>query len=80
MTPKTITLTPQMDDFVKAQIEAGRYGDESEYFRDLVRQDQARHEAGRKLGELIDEAEATGESDRSPGEIWEFVGRDAERG
>lgn len=80
MTRKTITLTRQMDEFVKAQIAAGRYGNDSEYFRDLVRRDQARHEAESKLGELIDAAEASGETGRSPRAIWDAVERDAGQG
>jgi len=80
MTRKTITLTRQMDDFVKAQITTGRYGNDSEYFRDLVRRDQARYDAELKIGELIDAAEAAGESGRSPRAIWDAVERDADQG
>lgn len=37
---KTITLTEQQDDWVKAQIESGHFGNDSEYIRDLIRRDQ----------------------------------------
>ncbi len=40
MTRKTITITSQMDDWVKAQIDSGKYGNDSEYLRDLIRKDQ----------------------------------------
>ena len=40
MTRKTITITEQMDDWVKGQIKAGKYGNDSEYIRDLIRRDQ----------------------------------------
>lgn len=80
MTRKTITLTKQMDDWVKTQIESGRYGNDSEYFRDLIRRDQARREAELKLGELIDAAEAGGTSDRSPREAWNVAERNTTRG
>ena len=41
-TRKTITLTDQQDEWIKAQIEAGRFTNDSEYIRDLIRRDQAR--------------------------------------
>ena len=77
MTRKTITITEQMDDWVKSQVGTGRYGNDSEYFRDLIRRDQARREAELKLGEMIDAAEASGVSDRSPGVVWAAAERDA---
>ncbi len=76
MTRKTITITQQMDDWVKRQIDTGRYGNDSEYFRDLVRRDQARREAELKLGEMIDAAEASGVSKRTPSEVWADADRD----
>ena len=42
MTRKTITLTEQQDAWIKAQIAAGEYTNDSEYIRDLIRRDQAR--------------------------------------
>lgn len=36
---KTITLTHQQDDWIKAQIEAGHYTNDSEYIRDLIRRE-----------------------------------------
>lgn len=70
MTRKTITITGQMDDWVKKQIDTGRYGNDSEYFRDLIRRDQARRQAELKLGEMIDAAEASGVSKRSASVVW----------
>ncbi len=37
---KTITVTEQQDKYIKAQVEAGHYTNDSEYFRDLIRRDQ----------------------------------------
>ncbi len=76
MTRKTITITYQMDDWVKKQIDTGRYGNDSEYFRDLIRRDQARRQAELKLGEMIDAAEASGVSKRSASEVWADAERD----
>jgi antitoxin ParD1/3/4 len=42
-TRKTITVTVQQDDWIKAQIAAGGFTNDSEYVRDLIRRDQARN-------------------------------------
>jgi antitoxin ParD1/3/4 len=39
---KTITLTDQQDDWIKAQVEGGHYTNDSEYIRDLIRREQER--------------------------------------
>jgi antitoxin ParD1/3/4 len=39
---KTITLTDDMDAWIKLQIDAGQYTNDSEYIRALVRADQGR--------------------------------------
>ena len=39
---KTITVTDQQDSWIKAQIDAGRYTNDSEYIRDLIRREQER--------------------------------------
>jgi len=39
-TRETITLTDKQDQWIKAQIAAGEYTNDSEYIRDLVRRDQ----------------------------------------
>ena len=38
---KTITVTDQQDRWIKAQIAAGQFTNDSEYVRDLIRRDQA---------------------------------------
>lgn len=40
-TRKTITVTDQQDDWIKAKIAAGQFTNDSEYVRDLIRRDQA---------------------------------------
>ncbi|MEP4377861.1 MAG: type II toxin-antitoxin system ParD family antitoxin [Alphaproteobacteria bacterium] len=40
-TRKTITVTDQQDSWIKGQIAAGEYTNDSEYIRDLIRRDQA---------------------------------------
>jgi len=55
---------------VESQIAAGRYGNVSEYFRDLVRRDQERREGAiAELRRLMERAEAGGISARSVDDI-----------
>ncbi|WP_347988682.1 type II toxin-antitoxin system ParD family antitoxin [Methylomonas sp. AM2-LC] len=73
MQRKTITITNQMENWVKAQVDSGKYGNDSEYFRDLIRRDQDKRKAETTLLFMLDEAEASGISARSPQEIWASV-------
>ncbi len=60
-TRKTITVTDQQDEWIKAQIEGGDFTNNSEYIRDLIRRDQARKsEIDAIRGELI-KGERSGE-------------------
>lgn len=40
---KTVTFTDKQDKWIKAQIEAGEFTNDSEYLRYLVRQDQSKN-------------------------------------
>ena len=73
MLRKTITITDQMENWVKQQIDSGRYGNDSEYFRDLIRRDQERLDTEIKLSQLLNEAEASGLSQHSVIDIWNKV-------
>ena len=53
MTRKTITITDQMDDWGKGQFESGKYGNDSEYFRDLIRKDQSKEDNLETLRNLL---------------------------
>jgi len=68
MTRKTITITEQMDDWVKGQIASGKYGNDSEYIRDLIRKDQGNLET---LRGLLIEGEQSGRSYASMEDIWD---------
>lgn len=57
---KTITLTEQQDDWVKAQIESGHFGNDSEYIRDLIRRDQLAKERLATLKQALAEGESSG--------------------
>lgn len=74
----TISMPEQMNDFVEAQISGGRYGNVSEYFRDLVRRDQERREAAiQELRAMLEKAKASGISDQSFPEIMEAAREEA---
>lgn len=57
---KTITLTEQQDDWVKAQIESGHFGNDSEYIRDLIRRDQRAKERLADLRQALADGESSG--------------------
>ena len=61
---KTITLTEQQDNWVKAQIEAGNYTNDSEYIRDLIRREQERSVETEAIRAALLEGEASGEPKR----------------
>ena len=76
----TISMPKQMNKWVEAQIGTGRYGNVSEYFRDLVRRDQDRSESRlNELRTLLDRAEASGLSERTMPEIIELARQEALR-
>ena len=58
---KTITLTEQQDSWVKAQINAGHYTNDSEYIRDLIRREQERSAEIEAIRSALIEGEASGE-------------------
>jgi len=73
MMRKTITIPDAMEQWVKAQISNGRYGNDSEYFRDLVRKDQDRKLAENELLSLIEEGIDSGVSAKSVPDIMKHV-------
>ena len=73
MTRKTITISDAMDEWVKPQIGTGRYGNDSEYFRDLIRHDQERQEKLTNLRAAIEVGRNSGVSDRTMDEILQSL-------
>jgi antitoxin ParD1/3/4 len=57
---KTITLTNQQDGWIKAQIQAGHYTNDSEYIRDLIRREQERSAQTDALRAALIEGENSG--------------------
>ena len=58
---KTITLTDKQDSWIKAQIDAGHYTNDSEYIRDLIRREQERSAEVEAIRAALIEGEASGE-------------------
>ncbi|NWB95826.1 type II toxin-antitoxin system ParD family antitoxin [Pseudomonas gingeri] len=58
---KTITVTDQQDGWIKAQIDAGHYTNDSEYIRDLIRREQERSAEFEAIRAALIEGELSGE-------------------
>ena len=58
---KTITVTDQQDSWIKAQIEAGHYTNDSEYIRDLIRREQERSAEVESIRAALREGESSGQ-------------------
>ncbi len=70
---KTITLTDLQDRWIKAQISAGHYTNDSEYIRDLIRRDRQRHAETETLRVAIQEGLDSGPSDKTVSSIMQEV-------
>ena len=70
---KTVTFTEQQDKWIKAQIEAGEYTNDSEYLRSLVRQDQANNTKFLSLKTKLLEGLESGVGTKSLPEIMKEV-------
>jgi len=60
-TRKTITVTDKQNKWIKAQITAGEFTNDSEYIRDLIRRDQSRQADIEAIRAALVEAEQSGE-------------------
>ena len=69
MSRLTISISQEMNDWVEAQIKAGRYHNASEYFHDLVRHDQDRKSSIQELRNIMSRAEASGIFNRTLSDI-----------
>ena len=70
---KTITFTNQQDKWIKTQIEAGEFTNDSEYLRHLVRQDQSKSTKLLALKSAIQKGIDSGESDSNIPNIMKQV-------
>ena len=60
MATMNVSLPDQMKAWVEEQARGGRYGNASDYVRDLIRRDQERADAIAELQSFVDEAIASG--------------------
>ena len=71
MVKKSISVTDQQANWLKAQIETGNYGNESEVFRDLLRDRISRDAEITAIRAAIIDGEQSGVSRKTVDEIWE---------
>ena len=69
MATMNVSLPNAMKDWVEAQAQSGRYGNASDYVRDLIRHDQERKDKISHMQTLVDEALEGGISDKSVADI-----------
>lgn len=69
MATMNVSLPDAMKQWVEEQVQTGRYGNSSDYVRDLVRRDQERADAREKLQQMVDEALASGIVEMSRDEL-----------
>ena len=69
MATMNVSLPDAMKDWVEVQAQSGRYGNASDYVRDLIRHDQERKDKIAHMQTLVDEALESGISDKSVAEI-----------
>lgn len=77
MATMNVSLPDAMKAWVEEQVQTGKYGNSSDYVRDLVRRDQERAEARAALYKLLDEGFEGGFSEEQSAEdIFEEARRD----
>ena len=73
MATMNVSLPDAMKDWVEVQAQSGRYGNASDYVRDLIRHDQERKDKFAHMQTLVDEALESGISDKSVTEILKLA-------
>ncbi|HCL67428.1 MAG TPA: type II toxin-antitoxin system ParD family antitoxin [Rhizobium sp.] len=69
MATMNISLPEQMKTWVEEQAQSGRYGNASDYMRDLIRRDQERQQGIAELQRLIEEGVDSGVGTRGLNEL-----------
>ncbi len=70
MVKKSITITDQQDQWIKAQMATGNYATDSEVVREALREKQERDAEIEVIRAALIEGEQSGISDRTPEEIF----------
>ncbi len=75
MIKKSISVTEKQEKWVKAQIASGNFGNDSEVFRDLIRERQTKEQETsaeiKAIRKALIEGEKSGFSKKSIDEIWQ---------
>ena len=79
MATMNISLPDPMKAWVEAQSKDGRYANSSDYIRDLIRREQVKAEKIAHWQRLIDEARASGISDKTVDQIFDEARAEYER-
>nr|WP_138120614.1 type II toxin-antitoxin system ParD family antitoxin [Bathymodiolus heckerae thiotrophic gill symbiont] len=69
MQRKTIAVTEQQESWIRSQIDTGKYDNDSEYLRELIRLDQEHKNKIAMLRSALIEGEKSGVTDRSMADI-----------
>lgn len=77
MATMNVSLPDKMKQWVEDQVQSGRYGNSSDYVRDLVRRDQERAAKKAEFERLVQEGIDSGISPLTPDEIFENARRKA---
>jgi antitoxin ParD1/3/4 len=80
MATMNVSLPDQMKAWVEEQTHTGKFGNASDYVRDLIRRDQERQSGIARLQRLIDDGFESGVSPRSIEEILADAMGQAARG
>ena len=78
MTSMNISLPDPLRDWVEGQVKGGRYGNASEYVRELIRRDQER-QAQERLEQLLIEGLDSGDPIPVTPEFWASLRGDVQR-
>lgn len=70
---KSITVTDQQDEWIKAQIASGNYGSDSEVLRDLIRRRQNEEAQIEEIRAALIKAEQSGFTTKTPENIRQEV-------
>lgn len=77
MATMNVSLPDAMKKWVESQTRTGRYGNASDYVRDLIRRDQERTDKIAAMQRLVDEGRASGISEESMDDILAEARRQA---
>ena len=77
MATMNVSLPEPMKHWIEEQVATGRYGNSSDYVRDLVRRDQERAEARQKLQDMVDQSIASGVVDMTREQLLERMRKKA---